>query len=143
LIGFYLQGYLIPEKDYRWILYLRYPNLLKENIALIINTTGSALIIFSIMSNKWVYKRINGKLAYFLGKLSLSFYLLHVLFICSFGSYFFHTLHDHSLSKVMIFILTFIATLLFTVFISMFFAFLDGLWLKKINIITRKFNENF
>ena len=138
IIGLYLLGYLIPEKDFAWVALIKYPSLDGDNIRIMINTIASVLIIFSIMTNEFIFNKFNGKLFAFLGKLSFPLYLVHTLVICSISSFSFITLHQFGFTDELIFIITFLITLFSSIIISLPLIYMDSIWLKKINDIASK-----
>lgn len=138
IIGVYLLSYLIPEKDFAWVALIQYPSLIADNIRIIINTIASVLIIFSIMTNDFIFNELNGKLFSFLGKLSFPLYLVHTLVICSISSFSFITMHQYGYTDELVLIITFLITLLSSIIISLPLIYIDSFWLKKINHISGK-----
>jgi peptidoglycan/LPS O-acetylase OafA/YrhL len=138
IIGVYLLSYLIPEKDFAWIALIQYPSLLSDNNRIIINTIASVLIIFSIMTNDFLFNKINGRFFAFLGKLSFPLYLVHTLVICSLSSFSFITMHQYGYTGQLILIITFLITLLSSIIISLPLIYMDSFWLKKVNHLTNK-----
>jgi peptidoglycan/LPS O-acetylase OafA/YrhL len=138
IIGVYLLSYLIPEKDFAWVALIQYPSLIANNIRIIINTIASVLIIFSIMTNDFIFNKLNGKLFSFLGKLSFPLYLVHTLVICSISSFSFITMHQYGYTDELVLIITFLITLLSSIIISLPLIYIDSFWLKKINHISGK-----
>ena len=138
IIGVYLLSYLIPEKDFAWVALIQYPSLIADNIRIIINTIASVLIIFSIMTNDFIFNKLNGKLFSFLGKLSFPLYLVHTLVICSISSFSFITMHHFGYTDELVLIITFLITLLSSIIISLPLIYVDSFWLKKINHISIK-----
>jgi peptidoglycan/LPS O-acetylase OafA/YrhL len=117
---------------------IQYPGLIVDNMRIIINTIASVLIIFAIMSNDFIFNKINGKLFAFLGKLSFPLYLVHTLVICSISSLGFMTMHHYGYAHEQILILTFLITLFSSIIISLPLIYMDGFWLKKINRMVSK-----
>ena len=138
IIRVYLLSYLIPEKDFAWVALIQYPSLIANNIRIIINTIASVLIIFSIMTNDFIFNKLNGKLFSFLGKLSFPLYLVHTLVICSISSFSFITMHQYGYTDELVLIITFLITLLSSIIISLPLIYVDSFWLKKINHISSK-----
>ena len=138
IIRVYLLSYLIPEKDFAWVALIQYPSLIANNIRIIINTIASVLIIFSIMTNDFIFNKLNGKLFSFLGKLSFPLYLVHTLVICSISSFSFITMHHYGYTDELVLIITFLITLLSSIIISLPLIYIDSFWLKKINHISGK-----
>ena len=138
IIRVYLLSYLIPEKDFAWVALIQYPSLIANNIRIIINTIASVLIIFSIMTNDFIFNKLNGKLFSFLGKLSFPLYLVHTLVICSISSFSFITMHHYGYTDELVLIITFLITLLSSIIISLPLIYVDSFWLKKINHISIK-----
>lgn len=138
ITGIYLLSYLIPEKDFAWVAHLQYPRLIVDNIRIIINTIASVLIIFAIMSNDFIFNKLNGRLFAFLGKLSFPLYLVHTLVICSISSLGFMTMHHYGYAHEQILIVTFLITIVSSIIICMPLIYIDALWLNKINHIVSK-----
>jgi peptidoglycan/LPS O-acetylase OafA/YrhL len=138
ITGIYLLSYLIPEKDFAWVAHLQYPRLIVDNIRIIINTIASVLIIFAIMSNDYIFNKLNGKFFAFLGKLSFPLYLVHTLVICSISSLGFMTMHHYGYAHEQILIITFLITLVTSIIICLPLIYMDTLWLNKINRMVSK-----
>lgn len=133
LIGVYLLSYLIPEKDFAWVALIQVPGLVADNMRIVINTVASVLIIYAIMSNDFIYNKINGKLFAWLGKLSFPLYLVHTLVICSISSLSFMSLQHYEFAHEHILMAMFLITLCSSIIISLPLIYMDGFWLKKIN----------
>lgn len=138
ITGVYLLSYLIPEKDFAWVSLIQYPSFIVDNIRIIINTIASVLIILSIMTNDFMFNKINGKFFAFLGKLSFPLYLVHTLVICSISSFSFITMHQYGYTDELIFIITFLITLISSIIISLPLIYMDSFWLNKINQIASR-----
>jgi peptidoglycan/LPS O-acetylase OafA/YrhL len=138
VIGLYLLSYLIPEKDFAWVALIQHPILIADNSRIIINTIASVLIIFAIMSNDFIFNKINGRFFAFLGKLSFPLYLVHTLVICSISSFSFIAMHQYGYTKELILMMTFLITLFSTILISLPLIHMDSVWLKKINQLANK-----
>jgi peptidoglycan/LPS O-acetylase OafA/YrhL len=133
VIGVYLLSYLIPEKDFAWVALIQAPGLIADNMRIIINTVASVLIIYAIMSNDFIYNKINGKPFAWLGKLSFPLYLVHTLVICSISSLSFMSLQHYEFAHEHILMAMFLITLCSSIIISLPLIYMDGFWLKKIN----------
>ena len=138
ITGIYLLSYLIPEKDFAWVAQLQYPRLVVDNIRIIINTVASVLIIFAIMSNDFIFNKLNGKLFAFLGKLSFPLYLVHTLVICSISSLGYMTMHHYGYAHDHILIATFLITLASSIIICLPLIYMDAMWLNRINHMVSK-----
>lgn len=138
VIGVYLLSYLIPEKDFAWVALIQAPGLVADNMRIIINTIASVLIISAIMSNDFIFNKINGRLFAWLGKLSFPLYLVHTLVICSISSLSFMTLQHYEFAREHILMATFLITLCSSIIISLPLIYMDGFWLKKINRMVSK-----
>lgn len=139
VIGLYLLGYSIPEKNYLWVTYITYPDMLVKNIQIVLNSLGAGLVIFSIMSNVQIYASLNGRFCNYLGQLSFPLYLVHTLVICSLGSFLFLYLKHQDYPNQMMMLgllgLTFAASILAAIPL----IFFDQFWLSLINKIAKRF----
>ncbi|MFT8431610.1 acyltransferase family protein [Acetobacter orientalis] len=94
-----------------------------------IDGVGSIFVIsscYDVQLKGWYQKS-----AQFLGQLSFPFYLLHALFICSFGSWLFLTLKTHHVVHPSFF--SGVATLVVSILASLPFIKANTLWLKVLN----------
>lgn len=94
-----------------------------------IDGIGSTLVILSCYDVQ--LKGWHQKIAQFLGQLSFPFYLLHALFICSFGSWLFLVLKTHHIAHPSFF--SGVATLGVCVVASLPFIKINTLWLQVLN----------
>jgi peptidoglycan/LPS O-acetylase OafA/YrhL len=56
---------------------------------------GAFLLLASIINSGLLRKFLSTKYARFLGKISFSLYLIHILFLFSFSSFLFYIIHPH------------------------------------------------
>jgi peptidoglycan/LPS O-acetylase OafA/YrhL len=128
-IGIYFLGYSIPEKDYVWAV----PFVAFKNLSIFIHTLGSIFLIYGILINRPIYGRLNGRISNFLGQISFSLYLIHILVISSLSSYFFIKLYQLGWNKQAVLALTFASLIFGSVFVSIPLMYLDKLWVNYIN----------
>ena len=141
LIGVYLLGYSIPERDYYWVSYFIDKGFAREDLVTIINSLGSLLLIFAIISNRTIYGVLNKSSFSYLGRLSFPLYLTHTLVICSFSSFMYIFLQDQIFNNNFLLQFLFFSTLVVSIMVSIPFVLFDEIWVKKINyIFKRKFS---
>ena len=138
-LGLYLLGYSIPEKNYLWVSHIQHPRILVANIQIILNSIGSGLVIFSIMSNLKIYELMNGKIYKYLGQLSFPLYLVHTLVICSISSYSYCFLKQENYSNQATLIILFGLTFTVSLLAAMPLIFFDKHWLNLIDKIIKRF----
>lgn len=129
LIGFYLLGYSIPEKDYLWLIAFKK----FKSLSILIHTLGSLFLIYGVMINGSIYNHMNGKVSNFLGQISFSLYLIHILFISSFSSYLYIKLYQLGFGNLPVLTFTLLFTLLGSILASAPIIYLDRLWVNYIN----------
>lgn len=138
VLGIFLLGYAIPDKNYLWFKYLNYFQIAPFKIEIIAHAIGSSLIIFAIMTNSKVYEFLNNRFCKYLGIFSFPLYLVHTLVICSFASYvyllFNQSGYAQNLALVALFGLTFVVSILASIPLVIF----DKFWLNLINRFTKK-----
>jgi len=138
VVGLYLLGYSIPEKDYFWVSYITYPDFLLSNIQIILNSLGAGLVIFSVMSNFQVYAFLNRPFCNYLGQLSFPLYLVHTLVICSIGSFVFLYLKHHDYPNKAILLGLFGLTFTISILAAIPLIFFDKFWLRLTNKLVKK-----
>jgi len=131
--GLYLLGYEIAAKDYAWTVVIKHPFLLVSNIKVVFHSVGAALIIFAVMQSPKIFQLLNGRVGFYLGKLSFPLYLVHTLVICSVSSYWFIRWEQSQSANFPILVATFVLTVMISILAAIPMIFLDGIWLKFIN----------
>lgn len=138
LLGIFLLGYAIPEKNYFWFRYLNYFDIAPGKIEIVTHSIGSSLIIFAIMTNSRIYRGLNNRLCNYLGVFSFPLYLVHTLVICSFSSFvyifFKQSIDSHGLAALLFFGLTLIASIA----ASMPLVLFDKFWVNRVNQFVRQ-----
>lgn len=138
LLGIFLLGYAIPEKNYFWFRYLNYFDMAPGKIEIVTHSIGSSLIIFAIMTNSRIYRGLNNTLCNYLGVFSFPLYLVHTLVICSFSSFvyifFKQSIDSHGLAALLFFGLTFITSIA----VSMPLVLFDKFWVNRVNQFVRQ-----
>jgi peptidoglycan/LPS O-acetylase OafA/YrhL len=140
LMGLYFLGYAIPEKNYLWVSRIRQPEIIKDNIQLILNSVGAFLILFAIVSCNKVYKFLDNRIGMFLGKISFPLYLIYVLIICSLGSWVYIQLLSAGLGSEYVVSITWITTLSFSIMVATAFSYFDEFWIRLLNKIFQTLN---
>lgn len=138
LLGIFLLGYAIPEKNYFWFRYLNYFDIAPGKIEIVTHSIGSSLIIFAIMTNSRIYRGLNNRLCNYLGVFSFPLYLVHTLVICSFSSFvyifFKQSIDSHGLAALLFFGLTLITSIA----VSMPLVLFDKFWVNRVNQFVRQ-----
>lgn len=138
LLGIFLLGYAIPEKNYFWFRYLNYFDMAPGKIEIVTHSIGSSLIIFAIMTNSRIYRGLNNRLCNYLGVFSFPLYLVHTLVICSFSSFvyifFKQSIDSHGLAALLFFGLTLITSIA----VSMPLVLFDKFWVNRVNQFVRQ-----
>lgn len=136
--GLYLLGYEIATKDYAWTVFIKHPVLLVSNIKVVFHSIGAALIIFAVMQSPKIFQLLNGRVGFYLGKLSFPLYLVHTLVICSVSSCIYIILVAFETNRVETLQYTFLVTLVISLLASIPLMIFDFYWIKVINFIFRK-----
>ena len=138
-LGLYFLGYLIPQKDYKWVLWL--VNLLPKsflgNLEPLIHTLGAGMVIYAITTNRAIYQRLNGKISLFLGKISFPFYLIHTIIILSIAGSFYKLLYG-DIETVPLLIIAYFSTLIVSLLLALPIMWLDLWWIRLLAGYPRK-----
>jgi len=140
VIGLYLLGYEIAAKDYAWTTAIKHPVLLVSNMKVIFHSIGAALIIYAVMQSPKIFQLLNGRVGFYLGKLSFPLYLVHTLVICSVSSMSFLYWSGLQDSTVNILWATFGVTVICSVLAAIPLAFFDAFWVKNVNTLVKRFS---
>lgn len=73
---------------------------------------GASLITFVVLNSRKMQSLLSGKMCLFLGKISFSMYLIHILIICTLSSYLFVLFYNKGISYKLSFLFTFIPSIL-------------------------------
>jgi len=138
--GLYLLGYEIAAKDYAWTIFIKHPVLLVSNIKAVFHSIGAALIIYAVMQCPTIFRLLNGRVGFYLGKLSFPLYLVHTLVICSVSSMSFLYWSELKDSTVNILWATFGVTVICSVLAAIPLAFFDAFWVKNLNTWVKRFS---
>lgn len=138
LLGIFLLGYAIPDKNYLWFKYLNYLEIQPAKIEIIAHSVGSSLIIFAIMANSKIYNFLNNRFCNYLGVFSFPLYLVHTLVICSFISYAYLIFNESNYSQNLIIATLFGLTLAASILASIPLIIFDKFWLNLINRFTKR-----
>ena len=139
-LGLYLLGYEIAAKDYAWTVLIKHPVLLVSNIKVVFHSVGAALIIYAVMQSPKIFQLLNGRVGFYLGKLSFPLYLVHTLIICSVSSMSFLYWSGLQDSTVNILWATFSITVICSVLAAIPLAFFDDFWVKNLNTWVKRFS---
>ena len=139
-VGLYLLGYEIAAKDYAWTVLIKHPVLLVSNIKVVFHSVGAALIIYAVMQSPKIFQLLNGRVGFYLGKLSFPLYLVHTLIICSVSSMSFLYWSGLQDSTVNILWATFGVTVICSVLAAIPLAFFDAFWVKNVNTWVKRFS---
>jgi len=131
LLGLYGLGYMIPAEWYAWVQYL--PDFWQKRSQTLLHTAGSLLIIYATMTNGQLFALFNGRLCQWLGRLSFTLYLIHVLVICSVSSYVYLLFTDHGWATHWVLWGTLLITIVGSVAASLPLSMLDDWWVRQVN----------
>lgn len=137
-VGLYFLGFSIPEKDYIWLSRDDLPNLVKNNLQIMLHSLGASLVIFSTLRSRQIYYFLNGKIWFYLGRLSFPLYLVHTIVICSFSSFLYLNIIEINFYFDFNFHILLLSTLFFSLLLSIPLMFFDEFWIKFINSIIRQ-----
>lgn len=131
--GIFLLGYEVSEKNYAWVRLIEGPMLITQNIQIILLSIGSICVIFAVMTNVSYYNFLNNQFSAWLGKLSFPLYLIHVLVMCSFSSWFYIYLMSSQYSIKWVFVMNLLATFAICTLICLPFIWIDQIWIRYLN----------
>ncbi|MCD6068659.1 MAG: acyltransferase 3 [Bacteroidetes bacterium] len=115
IAGFYLASYpsapyeILARHMHRWILIKDFPGMV------LYEAMGCALLFFVLLNSKSIQRFLSVKPLLFIGKLSFSVYLTHLLVLCTFSSWLFEKLyltHTFTQSAQIVFGCTFFVLLI-------------------------------
>ncbi|MCX6795316.1 MAG: acyltransferase [Candidatus Falkowbacteria bacterium] len=109
-----------------------------KELFIILHTIGALMIMLALLSSEKIQKVLENKYFYFLGKISFSMYLIHLIIICSFSSYLFLQLKNF-LPYDFSFLVTFILSMI-VIFItsSLFYRLVDRKSIKFSHFLSDK-----
>ena len=138
LLGIFLLGYAIPDKNYLWFKYLNYLEIQPAKIEIIAHSIGSSMIIFAIMTNSKIYHFLNNRFCNYLGVFSFPLYLVHTLVICSFASYVYLLFNQLGYSQNLILATLFGLTFAVSILASIPLVIFDKFWINLLNRFTKR-----
>ena len=133
ILGLYLAGVHTTSNSYKFF-YL----ILGSNTYILLCFVSGSLIVYSILMCDSVSKKLDNTFLVFLGKISFSIYLLHMILIYAIGVPVFNSLNkfDHNTSVLISCASTLVATVVFSVPYS---NFIDRLSINLSNKIAEKY----
>lgn len=138
VLGIFLLGYAIPDKNYLWFKYLNNFKIEPVKIEIITHAIGSSLIIFAIMTNSRTYEFLNNRFCNYLGVFSFPLYLVHTLVICSFASYAYLLFNQLGYSQNFLLTTLFFLTFTVSILASIPLVIFDKFWLNLVNRFTKR-----
>lgn len=125
-LGSYPSGIKPTNNEYKFIASIN----IDAPLYLFYHTIGAAMLIFSILSSNILQKILSFKPLVFIGEISFSVYLVHVVVLCSFSSYVFIKIYE-SLNRYLVsFGITLIISIPIIILISYIF---EKIIVKNIN----------
>lgn len=121
--------------------YLKLDFLMVESYYEFYHTLGAFLLLICALNSLYLKKLLSSRICLFLGEISFSLYLLHLLMLCSLSSLLMHFFTIHfSYNLSFGFMFTISLTLLFVVS-YLYYKFIDLLGIKTASIVVRKFDN--
>jgi peptidoglycan/LPS O-acetylase OafA/YrhL len=139
-VGGYLLGFIIPDNQY--VLFRAFTEqhvswYISQNLHTLTYTLGATAILVAVLSSAVVFGALNNMFGEFIGRINFAFYLVHVLVICSIGSVVYTYLRTHG-DGTWTLTITFVTTLLITLFIAHALAIFDKWW---VSVVSRTINS--
>jgi peptidoglycan/LPS O-acetylase OafA/YrhL len=134
LIGLYLLGYYLPQRHYAWVRpLLSLPSLGPAQVMLLLHSLGSLLVIGALMTSPRLFGYFKGPVARWLGEVSFSLYLVHLLVICSVSSWACIWARGQGWSDPATLALTAAVTLVTSLGAAQLLARMDAWWVQRVN----------
>jgi peptidoglycan/LPS O-acetylase OafA/YrhL len=129
IISLFLGSFPIMDTSKTVYQYMKINRLSYEDNIIFWHTLGAFFLLISILNIKWLTEVLSGKFVIFLGKISFSVYLLHLIILFSLSSLIFNMLISH-FSYNNSFMITFIISfpiIIFVAFLYMKYVDLNGI----------------
>ena len=124
--GLYLLGFLLPMGTYTWV--SQAPLALKDYAATLLHSTGSALVIVSVLCSAGLYRRLDRRIWWALGRISFPLFLVHPLVICSVSSAVYLDLSAQGTGPAALIAAMFAVSFGLSILLSVPLAWLDHRW---------------
>lgn len=130
----------IPAKMYKFVYDFFKLHLKGFDYNIICHTIGAALVLIAVLYSKKLQMLLSTKLMSFLGNVSFSLYIIHLVVICSFSCYLFKVLLDQQFAYKMAFFTTFLCTVVLLMGVSYaIYKTVDLNTIRLTNFIYNKF----
>ncbi|MFP0401321.1 acyltransferase family protein [Acinetobacter nosocomialis] len=138
IIGLYFAG--VHNDSLSYLIFIKY---LGNKTYIILNFLAGFLIVYGVLFNSKISKFLDNKFLVYLGKLSFSIYLIHIVFIYMIGIPILNILLKYNFSYILSSLFAILVTLLVIYFVSIFYSrFIDELSIKASNKIESKISSN-
>lgn len=107
LISVFFAGYpmgVAPTNIYRFL-------NIGEKAPVLWHVIGAGIMIFAVIYSEWIGKILRNKMIQFMGKISFSIYLIHMLVLCSFSTSLFRLLFENGMRYAVAFGVTLVLSL--------------------------------
>lgn len=137
ILGLYLAGAHSTSESYKL-----FSSILGNRTDVVLCFFSGILIVYSILMCDWISKILDKPSLVYLGKLSFSMYLLHMIAIYTIGVPTFNMLTEINFTYNSAALIACIVTLITTFVSSIFYShYIDNLSIKVANTIERKYTE--
>ncbi|MCA3442507.1 MAG: acyltransferase [Rhodobacter sp.] len=124
--GLYLLGFLLPMGTYTWV--SQAPSALKDYAATLLHSAGSALVIVAVLCSAGLYRRLDRRIWWALGRISFPLFLVHPLVICSASSEVYLDLSAQGTGPAALLAAMFAVSFGLSILLSVPLAWLDHRW---------------
>jgi peptidoglycan/LPS O-acetylase OafA/YrhL len=124
--GLYLLGFLLPMGTYTWV--AQAPPALKDYAATLLHSAGSALVIVAVLCSAGLYRRLDRRIWWALGRISFPLFLVHPLVICSASSEVYLDLSAQGTGPAALLAAMFAVSFGLSILLSVPLAWLDHRW---------------
>lgn len=124
--GLYLLGFLLPLGTYAWV--SQAPPGVKDYAATLLHSAGSILVIVAVLCSAGLYRRLDRRIWWALGRISFPLFLVHPLVICSASSAVYLDLSTQGIGPAALLVAMFAVSFGLSILLSVPLAWLDYRW---------------
>jgi peptidoglycan/LPS O-acetylase OafA/YrhL len=134
--GLYLLGFLLPLGTYTWV--SQAPPGLKDYAATLLHSAGSVLVIVAVLCSAGLYRRLDRRIWWALGRVSFPLFLVHPLVVCSVSSAVYLDLSAQGTGPAALLAAMFAVSFGLSILLSVPLAWLDHRWCASCFRIRRR-----
>ena len=135
--GLYLLGFLLPRGSYTWV--SQAPLMAQDYAATVLHSAGSALVIAAVLCSAGLYRRLDRRIWWALGRISFPLFLVHPLVIFSASSALYLDLSAQGTDAAALLAAMFAVSFGLSIVLSVPLAWLDSRWCGWLDETARQF----